>query len=79
MLSKFIQRQRKKLGLTQEALASELGISRPTYMQVERGERDLTIGEAKKIAAIFDMTLESLLEEKVPKNEVILEKSKKKI
>jgi len=53
MLSKFIQQLRKKNNLTQEFLASELGISRPTYMQIEQGERDLTITEAEKLASIF--------------------------
>ena len=61
MLSKFIQQLRKKNNLTQEFLASELDISRPTYVQIEQGGRDLTITEAKKLAAIFGMSLEDLL------------------
>ena len=61
MFGKFIQQQRAKKNMTQEYLASELGISRPTYMQIERGERELTISEAKKLAAIFDMSLEDFL------------------
>lgn len=48
MLAKFIQEQRKKRELKQEFLASALGISRPTYMQIEQGERDLTVTEARK-------------------------------
>ena len=63
-LGEFIQKERKKYGLTQEFLASKLGISRPTYMQVERGERELTVSEAKKLAAIFDMSLEDFLDGK---------------
>lgn len=79
MLAKFIQQLRKKENLTQEFLASELSISRPTYMQIERGERDLTITEAKKLAAIFDMTLENFLDEKKePLSVVEIQKSKKK-
>ncbi|PIZ69469.1 MAG: XRE family transcriptional regulator, partial [Candidatus Portnoybacteria bacterium CG_4_10_14_0_2_um_filter_44_20] len=42
MLGKFILEQRKKHSLTQEFLASEIGVSRPTYVQIEQGERDLT-------------------------------------
>lgn len=61
MLSKFIQQQRVKHNMTQEYLASELGMSRPTYMQIERGKRELTISEARKLAAIFDMSLENFL------------------
>lgn len=73
MLSKFIQAQRKKHNLTQEFLASELGISRPTYFQIEQGERELTISEAQKLAAIFGISLEDFLASKTPKQEVILE------
>lgn len=63
MLAKFIEKLRKKHKLTQEYLANELGISRPTYIQLERGERDLTVPEAEKLANIFDLTLENLLNE----------------
>lgn len=74
MLSKFIQEQRAKRKMTQEYLASELGISRPTYLQIERGERELTISEAKKLAALFDMSLENFLAAKEPKRDVTIEK-----
>ena len=47
--------------MTQEYLASELELSRPTYMQIERGGRELTIREAKRLAGIFDLSLEDFL------------------
>jgi len=74
MLSKFIQQLRKKHSLTQKYLSSELGISRPTYMQIERGKRELTISEAKKLAAVFGMSLENFLAAKEPKQNVTIEK-----
>jgi transcriptional regulator with XRE-family HTH domain len=77
MLPQFIHQQRVKYNLTQEYIASQLGISRPTYIQVEKNERELTIGEAKKLAAIFELTLDELLAGIQPDHEVILEKSKK--
>ncbi|NOY35534.1 MAG: DUF4065 domain-containing protein [bacterium] len=61
MLADFIKKQRIKRNMTQGYLASELDMSRPTYTQIERGERELTISEAKKLAAIFDMSLEDFL------------------
>lgn len=64
MLSKFIEQLRKQHELTQEYIASAIGVSRPTYIQFERGERDLTITEAKKLAELFNMQLEDLLNEK---------------
>lgn len=78
MLTKFIQQQRAKHNMTQEYLASELGISRPTYLQIERGERELTISEAKKLAALFDMSLEDFLANKEPKRGVSIEKESAK-
>ena len=58
MLSKFIQQLRKKNNLTQEFLASKIGVSRPTYIQIEQGKRDLTISEAEKLASIFGIPFE---------------------
>ncbi len=58
MLSKFIQQLRKKHNLTQEFLASKIGITRPTYLQIEQGGRDLTITEAEKLASIFGIPFE---------------------
>ncbi|MDD5489631.1 MAG: DUF4065 domain-containing protein [Candidatus Moranbacteria bacterium] len=78
MFGKFIQQQRTKRNMTQEYLASELGISRPTYLQIERGERELTISEAKKLAALFDMPLESFLAAKEPRRDVAIEKKAEK-
>lgn len=78
MLSKFIKQLRKKNNLTQEFLASKIGVSRPTYMQIECGKRELTISEAKKLATIFNMTLESFLVAKEPKYDVIIEAEKKR-
>jgi len=74
MFGKFVKQQRAKHNITQEYLASELSISRPTYMLIERGERELTISEAKKLSAIFDMSLESFLTKKEPRRDVIIEK-----
>ncbi len=62
MLGKFILEQRKKLDLTQEFIASEISVSRPTYMQIEQGERDLTITEAKKLADIFCIPFDDFVE-----------------
>ncbi len=64
MLSKFIQQLRKKHNLTQEFLASKIGVSRPTYVQIEQGERDLTITEAEKLAAIFGISFEDFRQRK---------------
>ncbi|MCF6148228.1 MAG: DUF4065 domain-containing protein [Candidatus Kuenenia sp.] len=73
--STFIQRMRKKHNLTQEYLASKIGVSRPTYIQIEHGEKDLTISAAKVLADIFGISFEDFLAGKEPKHEVVLEKT----
>ncbi|MFH1260111.1 MAG: type II toxin-antitoxin system antitoxin SocA domain-containing protein [Elusimicrobiota bacterium] len=77
MLAKFIQQLRKKRNLTQEYLASELGISRPTYFQIEQGGREPAISEARKLATIFNVSFENFLAGKAPEGKVILEKKPK--
>lgn len=64
MLSEFVQQLRKKHKLTQDFLAKKIGVSRPTYVQIEKGERDLTITEAKKLADIFDINFNDFIEAK---------------
>ncbi|MCL4376867.1 MAG: DUF4065 domain-containing protein [Actinobacteria bacterium] len=79
MLAKFIQQLRKKHDLTQEFLASELGISRPTYIQIEQGKRDITVTEARKLADIFGIVFDDFLRGKDSSAKVEMKKSDKKI
>jgi len=78
MLSKFIQQLRKKNNLTQEFLASKIGVSRPTYMQIEQGERDITITEAQKFAEIFGIPFDIFLQGKEGAKVIIEVKSSKR-
>lgn len=78
MLSKFVQNLRKKHKLTQEYLAAELGMSRPTYIQIEQGERELTIAEAKKLADIFDIAFEDFIQEKEQSFSIEIDSKKSK-
>jgi transcriptional regulator with XRE-family HTH domain len=74
--SKFIQQMRKKHNLTQEYLASKIGVSRPTYIQIEQGEKDLTISAAKILADIFGIPFEDFLAGKEPEHKIVLEKTR---
>lgn len=78
MYAQFIQKLRKTKGLTQEGLAEFLGISRPTYVQIEQGERDITVTEAKKLASMFELSFEDFLQQHDPKVNVEITKSKPK-
>ncbi len=64
MLGDFIREQRKKRLVTQEHLASKLGLSRATYVQIELGKRELKVSEAIKLTEIFDMSIEDFLNER---------------
>ena len=56
-----IKKLREKNGFSQEYLAKQLGISRPTFILIEKGKRELTISELKKLAAILNISLEEFL------------------
>ncbi len=56
----YLRQLREQHELSQEDLAKELGLSRPTYLLIEKGERGLTVKEAQKLAEIYGMTLEEL-------------------
>ncbi|MFH1654707.1 MAG: type II toxin-antitoxin system antitoxin SocA domain-containing protein [Pseudomonadota bacterium] len=72
----YIKRLRGKMNFTQDYVAREIGVSRPTYILMEKGERELSISEAEKLARLFDMSIEEFLnEEEGRKHEVVLEKS----
>jgi len=61
MLAEFIKKLRDKYELTQDYVAKCIGVSRPTYLQIEKGERELTISEAQKLADLFNISLNNLL------------------
>lgn len=52
---RHITQRRKSLGMSQEELANRLGISRPTLIKIEKGERALSDEEQNKLEAIFTL------------------------
>lgn len=76
-LYKFIKKLREANNYSQEFMAKKLDMSRPTYIQIEKGERDITLAEAEKIAGIFDLTLENFIAGKSPTQiDIVIEKDK---
>ena len=59
-MSSNIKRLREQLGLSQSAIADEIGISRPSYDKVESSQKELTIGQAKKLAEVLGTDFDSL-------------------
>ena len=76
-LFKKIKELRKKNNFSQEYIARELSVSRPTYVLIEQGEREITITEAKKLAAIFSVSLEDFLAGKISQHKVIIKQKKR--
>lgn len=52
---------RKKNGMTQEQLATEMGMAPNTLMWKLRGERDFTLPEAMKLAEMVGVTLDGMV------------------
>lgn len=61
MLYRNIERLRKQRKITQEQMAKMLGLSRPTYINMENGEREPSASELEKLAAIFGVSISELL------------------
>ncbi len=67
-LGSRIKQLRESLGLSQQALAEKLGVSRPSISQIENGERKVCAEELRELAGIFNMSTDSLLDpDKEPK------------
>ena len=58
--SKLIKETRQKKGLSQSDLAIKIGISRPSYIAIEQGKRELTMGEFEKISSILNVSFEEI-------------------
>ena len=58
-----VRRARKDKGLTQEQVAWELGMSRPTYIKFEEGGKELTVSQAIKLEELLGVSLIESLDE----------------
>jgi DNA-binding XRE family transcriptional regulator/uncharacterized phage-associated protein len=59
---KFIKAQRNKRSLTQEEIAKAIGITRQTLNKIESDAANLDLPQAKKLAQIFNISLDDLYE-----------------
>jgi DNA-binding XRE family transcriptional regulator len=79
-MKNYIKNLREKSNFTQEEIAQKIGVSRPTYMQIEKGEKDLELAQAKKLSALFGVPLHDFIEQKEPAEyfvEIVEEKNRK--
>lgn len=59
-LNQFIKSLREERGMSQQEIADKLGMSRPSYISVEQGKKELTLSEAQKISNIFGISLKDM-------------------
>jgi broad specificity phosphatase PhoE/plasmid maintenance system antidote protein VapI len=74
-----ITKIRKNLGFSQEEVANYLDIHRPSFTQIEKGDRDLSAEELSKLCKLFNLPVEELLntstletEDKVANKDLII-------
>ena len=72
-----VKELREQLGMSQQRLADLLGVARPTISQIESAERKVSADELIKLAEIFNISVERLVDVK-KEPEVILKESKKR-
>lgn len=63
-----IRSLREAKNLTQEQAANLIGIAKTTYIGYEKGEREPRLGELKKMAQVFGMTISQLCMETDSRN-----------
>ena len=64
----FLQNSRKNQGISQAFVAEKIGVSRASYIEIEKGAKELTLSQANKIAEIFNISLDELISGKTTSN-----------
>lgn len=58
--TKFIKSLRQKNQMSQQQVADKIGISRTSYIDVEKGKKELSLSEAQRLVEIFGINLKDL-------------------
>jgi len=78
-IHKFIKKLRKNKKISQQHIAELLGCTRQTFTQIENGNRDISLGESRKLAELFEIPLDKFItEQETTTYKVELELSKVK-
>lgn len=66
---------REKQGLMQKQVAAHIEVDKSTYSKIEKGHRDLTVAELTKIAGLFNLTVDQVInyDENISPREVTIE------
>jgi len=76
-IAKNLKALREQKGLLQKEVANAVGVHPSNYSKMEKGERDVSIDTADKLAKYFGITLDELvhMSGKVPNDVTIVDKS----
>jgi len=77
-LANNIKTIREKRNLMQKDVALHIGVDKSTYSKIEKGLRELTVSELSKMAKLFNLTTDQIInynENIIPKEIVIEDKS----
>lgn len=76
-LADNIKHIREEKGLMQKDVAAHINVDKSTYSKIEKGARDVTVIEMQKIAQLFNITIDQLInyDGKMPKEVIIEDKT----
>ena len=76
-IAQNIKKIREEKGLLQKQVASYIEVDKSTYSKIEKGLRDVTVIELHKMAQLFNMTVDQIieLEDDMPKAVVLEDKT----
>jgi DNA-binding XRE family transcriptional regulator/uncharacterized phage-associated protein len=60
-LSNNIEQARLARGYTQEQVARAIGVSRPTYIGIESGKKELTVRQAEALSSMLRISIDDIL------------------
>jgi transcriptional regulator with XRE-family HTH domain len=56
-----IKNMREERGLMQKEVAAHIDVDKSTYSKIEKGTRDVSVEELSKIARLFNVTIDKLV------------------
>ncbi len=61
-LADNIKNIREEKGLLQKQVASHIGVDKSTYSKIEKGSREVTVKELQKMAQLFNMSIDQIVD-----------------
>jgi transcriptional regulator with XRE-family HTH domain len=77
ILADNVKAIREEKGFMQKDVATHIGVDKSTYSKIEKGLRDVTVTELQKMAELFGITIDQLVnyDGHIPKEVVIEDKT----